>query len=164
MVMRMTFDLAGSPYSPRCSRAFQRPTNWRWSQRVASAASATLPPGRPTRASARPLRRKASATRRWPRRALLAAVRLALLPFYCGRRESFTAANEDDQCGRPSLPTAPAAVTIAPRKPTAAADEQARVWGGQGVAQYKWRTQLAGSGASSWAAESHGYSTANTAI
>ena len=43
-VMAIAFDLAGTPYSPRCGRAFQRPTSWRSSPMIGSAArSATHP-------------------------------------------------------------------------------------------------------------------------
>ena len=33
-IMAIAFDLAGTPYSSRCSRAFQRPTDWRSSQPI----------------------------------------------------------------------------------------------------------------------------------
>ena len=70
--------------------------------------------------------------------------------------------DEDDPCGRPSMTTAPAAATIVARKPAAAADEQARVWDGRGVAQYRWRSGSDTSSARLWATKSRAYSAANT--
>ena len=45
-VMAIAFDLAGTPHSPRYSRAFQRFTSWRSSPKIGSAARSATHPGR----------------------------------------------------------------------------------------------------------------------
>ena len=82
MVMGMAFDLAIWPHSSRCSHGSLRPTNWRSSPMIASAARSAPHPGRSVPRPRSSFVETAVRGDQRPRLASLAAVRLSLLPHH----------------------------------------------------------------------------------